>query len=379
MDLDQEHLAQERKMMDEQLSRERKAVDEEIRKTAQQIAQKTDSKIDTVREKVEKTLETQRSTHDELIQEVAPVEHKEVLEKERMKIDVALQKERAITDLARETEKAQLQQAEKEIFQAERDATDEALEIERKHSDEVLLQLKDLLERKEVGIHSLEDFLAMVSHDLRNPLNAILMASQAIRRELPENPRISFVSFLEVIERASRNMQRLVEDLVDYQRIESGSMVLDKKPMNLNQLIAQTIEAFRPMVDKKGVLLRHTTSAERLNCTCDSTRISQVLDNLLSNALRYTPKGSAIEIRSARVQNGVEVAVLDQGTGVPEEKQKMIFERFEQAGEKNRQGLGLGLYISKFIVEAHGGRIWYEPRPDGGSSFTFRLACDGGE
>jgi signal transduction histidine kinase len=167
-------------------------------------------------------------------------------------------------------------------------------------------------------------------------------------------------------------MSRLVNDLLDVASIEAGKVALLIEESDVADVLRDTLEAFEPLAAAKGVSL----SAEAELPTCvgrfDSGRVLEVLANLVSNALKFTTSGGRVSIRVAREGSDLHFAVADTGTGIPEDALLGVFEKFKQVA-KDRRGLGLGLYISKGIVEAHGGRMWGESQLGAGSTFHFAI------
>jgi signal transduction histidine kinase len=145
------------------------------------------------------------------------------------------------------------------------------------------------------------------------------------------------------------------------------------RPEDAILLVRETVEAFQPAAAAKGISLDSDVARDSLLARFDHERILQVLANLLSNAIKFTPEGGRISIRVEPAQEEVRFSVTDTGPGITEESLGRIFERFWQVRASDKRGLGLGLYISKCIVEAHGGRIWAESKPGAGSSFFFTL------
>jgi PAS domain S-box-containing protein len=216
--------------------------------------------------------------------------------------------------------------------------------------------------------------LAIVSHDLRDPLNAIRLASMLCAEDLSEEKR---QAQLGVIQRASAQMERLVEDLLAVARIEGGGLSVDPRPCGLNDLVESACELLRPRADSRSVGIRvekGTALPAGLQVRADRERILQVFTNLISNSLHHTPEGGRIVIRSERMGDvEAKVSVEDTGHGILPKHLPHVFDAFWQAEQSGRAGAGLGLAIAKGIVEAHGGRIWVESEPGQGSSFLFTL------
>jgi signal transduction histidine kinase len=219
-----------------------------------------------------------------------------------------------------------------------------------------------------------DEFLAIVSHDLRAPLSVMAMSADellelgdavgegVLRREL-----------VTMIRRNASTMERLISDLLDVERIASNKLLLTMTPRDLNDLAREAVENFRPISIAKSVSLNTQLSSDPMMAQCDSDRMMQVFANLLSNAIKFTPSGGAIWLESRHNGSHVQVSVSDSGPGIPEDQRLKVFERYGQVDRKDRQGLGLGLYISKWLVGAHAGLIWVESSLSKGSRFCFEL------
>jgi len=212
--------------------------------------------------------------------------------------------------------------------------------------------------------------LAIVSHDLRDPLNAIRLASALCAEDLSEERK---QAQLRVIERASAQMERLVEDLLAVARIEGGGLSVDPQPCRLADLVESACELLRPRAEARSVVIQ-VEEATPLHVRADRERVLQVFTNLMSNAVHHTPEAGRIVIRSERMGDvEAKVSVEDTGHGILPEHLPHVFDAFWQAEQSGRAGAGLGLAIAKGIVEAHGGRIWVESERGRGSRFHFTL------
>jgi signal transduction histidine kinase len=169
-------------------------------------------------------------------------------------------------------------------------------------------------------------------------------------------------------------MARLVGDLVDITSIEAGKLAVESRPNDLLPLIGEAVAAAQPLALEHHIALHADIHDSALLAKYDGDRTLQVLANLLSNALKFTRDGGKVTIHAKRLGDGVvQVSVTDTGVGIPKEKLEVIFGRFQQAGALDRRGLGLGLFISRNIVEAQGGKIWAESEFGRGSTFRFTL------
>lgn len=159
------------------------------------------------------------------------------------------------------------------------------------------------------------------------------------------------------------------------ERIEAGKLQLNMGQHNMTKIIQEVLESVEPAALAKPVLLQSVPPICSRDVLCDKDRVMQVLSNLIGNALKFSPKGGSIVLGTVFGQKSVQVSVTDSGPGVPQEKQSKIFERYTQIGVTNRVGLGLGLYISKMLIEAHHGRLRVISKPNTGSTFSFTIPC----
>jgi signal transduction histidine kinase/CheY-like chemotaxis protein len=223
------------------------------------------------------------------------------------------------------------------------------------------------------------EFLARMSHDLRQPLNAIVGFTDLLLMGEGEPLSTKQRRHLGHVAAASRQLLGLINDLLDLSRVESGRMEIHPEPCDVAAFLEETLALFRTQTQNGRVSLVLEISSPVSRLLADRVRVQQVLHNLLSNAFKFTPEGGLITVTAKQVGLQLEVAVRDTGVGIPLEDQQRIFEAYEQAGPKEGQqkGVGLGLAIARRLVELHGGRIWVESAPGQGSTFTFRLpgAC----
>jgi len=219
-----------------------------------------------------------------------------------------------------------------------------------------------------------EDLLAVVSHDLKNPLGVVQLASALLMRGAQGKPGTEPVQKQAGrIQAAAERMGRLISDLLDWGRIEAGGLPLEPSEQDVASLVTEALESVRPLAEARGLRVAAELPDDSLQVKCDRTRVLQVLGNLLGNAVKFTPDGGQLTV-GARVQQGeVWLWVRDTGTGIRPEALPHVFERYWQAKDAESRGTGLGLYIAKGIVEAHGGRIWAQSELGQGSTFCFTL------
>ena len=227
----------------------------------------------------------------------------------------------------------------------------------------------------EAASRAKDAFLATVSHELRTPLSPILAWSRMLRQGTLGEEKARRA--LEVIERCARSQAQLVEDLLDVSRIISGKFRLEVRPVPLAPVVQAAVEVVRPAAEAKGLELQAVLDPEVGAVAGDPERLKQVVWNLASNAVKFTPKGGRVEVRLARVEGHVAITVRDTGQGIRPDFLPHIFQRFEQADSTSTRahgGLGLGLAIVRHIVELHGGTVHAESGgEDRGAVFTVRL------
>jgi signal transduction histidine kinase len=222
-----------------------------------------------------------------------------------------------------------------------------------------------LYEAAERALRTRDAIMAVVSHDLRSPLNSFRMGVELLRGDHVSSRE----AVLMRMDRAVSHMNRLIDDLLDVSRIERGQLQVTLGPVPVSALMEDIVVAQVPTAAAAGVELRVPPPPDA-HVVADRNRIAQLIANLLSNALRMSPKGGKVLIEAQPRSEEVEFSVRDEGPGVPAEMRPRVFERYYRRGGK---GLGLGLYIARAIVEAHGGRIWIEDAPEPGALFRFTL------
>lgn len=248
---------------------------------------------------------------------------------------------------------------------------DEAILVQLAQLASVAIENARLFEEAQAAIRAREDVLAIVSHDLRNPLNT-LIASASIMTDLPLTPAQEEQQ-LEIIKRTGHQMNRLLQDLLDVSSIDAGRFKVEPTANDPRIILAETCATFERHTAAKDQTIICDIPENLPPIFADRDRLGQVFGNLISNAIRFAPRGGIIRI-AARDHNGfVEFAVADNGTGIPAEDLPHIFERFWQARRARRMGAGLGLAIVKGIVEAHGGSVSVQSIPNTGTTFYFTI------
>jgi signal transduction histidine kinase len=225
------------------------------------------------------------------------------------------------------------------------------------------------------AVSARDDFMSMVSHELRNPLNTLYLQTQLRRRMAAEGRVPEPQALLKMIEREEhqmRSMIRLLDDMLDVSRLRTGRLNIEPGPMDAADMVRQLVEAMREQARARGTQL-YFSGPDSLTLTADAFRIEQVVTNLLTNALRYGG-GSPVEV-SVGVDTGMaQIAVRDHGPGIAPADQERIFQQFERADSTGAAaGLGLGLFIARQIVQAHGGTLAVSSVPGDGAEFVVRL------
>ncbi|MEO8506626.1 MAG: ATP-binding protein, partial [Betaproteobacteria bacterium] len=225
------------------------------------------------------------------------------------------------------------------------------------------------------------EFLANMSHELRTPLNAIIGFSEVLAERLFGDINDKQAEYLADIMDSGRHLLALINDILDLSKIEAGRMELDRVDFELRATLDGTLNLVRERAQRRGIELRCTVDEHLPKVRADERKVKQVLLNLLSNALKFTPEGGAIDVAARRHDNHVQISVTDTGVGIALEDQAAVFEEFRQVGATARkiEGTGLGLAISRRIVELHGGRIGVESEAGQGSTFTFTLPLSPGD
>jgi signal transduction histidine kinase len=236
-------------------------------------------------------------------------------------------------------------------------------------------ELRRLYAELETASQHKSDFLANMSHELRTPLNAIIGFSQVLREGMVGTVNEKQAEYLDDMLSSANHLLALINDVLDLSKVEAGQFELEKHLFSLREALERGVVVVRERASDDGVSVALDADPDADVVEGDERRIQQVIFNLLSNAVKFTPAGGAVDVTSARVNGEVRVSVTDTGPGVALEDQERIFEQFQQAesGLELREGTGLGLALSKRLVELHGGRLWLESELGKGSTFVFTL------
>jgi signal transduction histidine kinase len=219
------------------------------------------------------------------------------------------------------------------------------------------------------------EFLANMSHELRTPLNAIIGFSEVLVDRMFGELNEKQDEYLKDIYASGQHLLSLINDILDLSKVEAGRMELEATDFDLPSAIDNALILVRERASRRGITLGHSVDERLGTIRGDERKVKQVLLNLLSNALKFTPEGGRIDVRAGEHDEVAEVSVADTGVGIAPEDQEAVFEEFRQVGtaDKKVEGTGLGLALSRKFIELHGGRIWVTSAVGVGSTFTFTL------
>jgi signal transduction histidine kinase/DNA-binding response OmpR family regulator len=232
-----------------------------------------------------------------------------------------------------------------------------------------------LYEEAQRATRARDDVLAIVSHDLRNPINTIQMSTSFLLDVLadPDAKNVPVIPQLQVMQRATRRANALIQDLLDVSRIDAGTLAVATTAIEASMLIRDAVLELAPLVEGKKLVLEHEWSGPDLLVAVDRSRIGQIFSNLVGNAIKFTKAGGTVRIEGRSRGDAAEFDVVDSGAGIPPEHVPHLFDRFWQASQTSRSGAGLGLFIVKGIVTAHGGTITVESTVGEGTRFRFSI------
>ena len=255
------------------------------------------------------------------------------------------------------------------MLAAEQAAHAEAL-AQNEELQRLTVELESALETAERSTRVRDDVLAVVAHDLRNPVHTILGAAGVVE-VIPSGE--DHDRHVQLIERAARRMERLISDLLDVASIESGTLRLRSAPVDLTALISDVLELTESQARERKIDIHREIEREVPVVMGDHDRLAQALSNLLSNAVKFTPEGGNIRVRITRSGNEALVSVADTGVGISPNDLPHVFDRFWRARDTTTKGVGLGLSIAYGIIEAHGGRLWADSELGVGTTMTLAL------
>lgn len=368
-------LKKERRHTDDSLIAERSKTDDSLSGHRKEAEIKTDETVNSERQQIDRKRTKLRNDRD-----LSKTPDTALLSQRRAD-DEAVQSERAKVDAAIQMERTQRDRVLSEFLDRERHETDQSLLQEREQTDRAVQKSSQLL-NDEIGSHTRtkaelttrDELLAIVSHDLKNPIGSVLSCADMLLTD-PEygEVRDELKHWIELIKRNAETSLRLISDILDMERIAEGKLELQLKTQSLSKTIREAVEPFIHLASANRILLRVSPSVEEVSTSFDRDRIAQVLSNLIGNALKFTPAAGSVTLSLRKEARETIISIRDTGVGIPEDEKERIFNRYAQIGKKDRRGLGLGLYISKMLIEAHGGRLWVTSAPDQGSIFQFSL------
>lgn len=391
-------LLKERELTDESLVVERDRTDQSLGDLKDRTERETDEKVKGDRQEVDNAKAQHRTETDNemdavlreagsgsflknnIIQEQHALEHR--LHEQRQSEDNAVGTERVLMDTAIREEREKKSVLLNELLHKERGKTDENLLCERERTDSVaqrhseqLAHEQSLHSQTKAALTTRDEFLAIVSHDLRNPIGTIVsFANLLLNDSSSAQIDAQAKKCIEVIKRNAKTSLRLIGDILDMERFAEGKLELQLAQFDIQDLIKESVESFSRIAAENQILLRALPSANiSAVAICDRDRIAQVLSNLIGNALKFTPAGGSVTLSVQQTEKELHISVSDTGPGIPIEQQRRIFDRFAQITNKDRRGLGLGLYISKMLIEAHQGQLRVVSAPGAGSNFSFTL------
>lgn len=349
----------ERQQTDNSLRVERDEADAAVLKKTAEVEQDANDVLLLARDRADELIQDARDEADRALG-AAPATSTGTSGRERGRADALLEHERARADALLAAERAERKRYLSDFLAVERQATDEDLTGERAHAD-TLIAARD-------------EFLATVSHDLRSLLGGLALNATLLVAHAPDGAGgEKYLRYAKTSQRMVSRMNRLVNDLLDMASIEAGKLALLPEEIDVAQIVRDTLDAFGPIAAAKHITLDADAATRPLRARVDGDRILQVLANLMSNALKFTAAGGRVSITVGVKKNELQFAVSDTGIGISEHALDGVFERFHQVKNGEHRGLGLGLHISKFIVEAHGGRMWVDSKIGSGSTFHVAL------
>jgi signal transduction histidine kinase len=340
-----ESLRAEREKTDQALVDRQTVADENADETVETARSVADAVVATARVRVDNLLHAGRDEKGRL--------PSTVLAEQRAAEDDAQQRARAGADAATRTQREENARILAALLPLERQKTDRYLLTERARADD--------------AVANRDSFLGIVTHDLRDLLSGIVLSAAL----LPDGAEPDGTK--RRIQRYAARMNRLIGDLADVASIDAGQLKVLPAPSNWSALVEEVVALFLPSASAQGITLEVALARRSFTMRFDYDRMSQVLANLIANSLKFTASGGRILVAVEYRTDELRCAVHDTGSGIPAQLLEAIFQRFWQVRNDDRRGLGLGLYITRCIVEAHGGRIWAESTEGVGSTLRFSV------
>jgi signal transduction histidine kinase len=255
-------------------------------------------------------------------------------------------------------------------------ATGSQVVAQRNENVRLVKEIRETSAQLEVASRHKSEFLANMSHELRTPLNAIIGFSDVLRQGMVGELSAKQAEYMDDVLVSARHLLALINDILDLSKVEAGQMDLDLSTFSLREAVDNGVMMVRERAARAGVVLGAHVAEDVNEIEADQRKVKQVLFNLLTNAVKFTPTGGHVDVGATRVDGEIQVFVRDSGIGIAPEDQGRIFEEFQQVSAAKRvsaEGTGLGLALARRFVELHGGRLWVESVPGAGSTFTFSL------
>jgi len=251
------------------------------------------------------------------------------------------------------------------------------IELEGQYKDQILLAIEDITDRKEIERRK-DDFLSIASHELKTPLTTIKGYMQVLQRNIPDNASEKFSITMGKVAQYIDRLNSLIAELLDVSRIQTGNIELHEAPIDFDKMVAEAVEGIQTSAPNHRIILSGSTNVSIL---ADESHIIQVLNNLISNAIKYGPDSSVVEVHISNVSEYVKVSVKDSGVGMTSEDTKRVFERFYRGNDVQKRfpGMGIGLYVCDQIIKNHKGTLWVDSEKGKGSTFSFTLPKNGKE
>jgi len=252
---------------------------------------------------------------------------------------------------------------------------------ERKRAEEKIASLFKVTQAANEKLSKMDktkdEFLSIVTHDLKTPLTSLSgyadLILSGIAGEITKEQR----SYIEIIKKQSSSLEEMIDTILDYTRLEFGTIKVNKDNYNMNSQIMEAVEAIKPLADKSKISIEINLIPENLNINADRGMIKRVITNFIGNSLKYTKEGGKIGVSLTKIDDEAKVSVMDNGKGISKENLSKVFEKFymvDNATAREKRSMGLGLYIASKFIEAHNGKIWSESEGEGkGSTFNFTI------
>lgn len=248
------------------------------------------------------------------------------------------------------------------------------VELEGQYKDRILIAIEDITDRREIERRK-DDFLSIASHELKTPLTSIKGFMQVLKRLQPDGLPEQYHTIFDKVNVAIERLNSLIIDLLDVSRIQSGNIEIHKDLFDFDKMVAETTEQMQSVSSNHQIIC---SGSSGVSVRADEQQIVQVLNNLLANAIKYSPDSKEIYVHISRLSDYVKVSVKDKGVGISPEDQQRVFQRFFRGAEfqKKFAGMGIGLYVCEQIIKNHNGTIWLESEKNQGATFNFTIPIE---